>query len=75
MGKRDPVLVAFGRNVRTRREAKRLTQESLAERAGLDRTYLSDIERGIRNPGVKNIVKLALALDARPEDLMRDLTK
>jgi len=50
MTKRDPVLTAFGQNVRKRREARHFTQEALTERAELDRTYISDIERGTRNP-------------------------
>jgi transcriptional regulator with XRE-family HTH domain len=58
MSKRDPILAAFGRNLRKRREAKQLTQEALAEKADLDRTYISDIERGARNPGVRNLVRL-----------------
>ena len=62
MPKRDPILAAFGQNVRKRRETRGLTQEVLAEQADLDRTYISDIERGMRNPGVKNIVRLAKAL-------------
>ncbi len=49
MSKRDAVLTAFGRNVRKRREGNEMTQEDLAEKAGLDRSYISDIERGARN--------------------------
>jgi len=70
MPKRDPILAAFGRNVRKRREAKQLTQESLAEKADLDRTYISDIERGTRNPGVRNLVLLAKALGITSAKLM-----
>ena len=62
MPKRDPVLAALGLNVRRRREARELTQEKLAEKAGLDPTYISGIERGLRNPGIKNVAKLAKAL-------------
>lgn len=62
MPKRDPVLAALGRNVRRQRDAKTFTQEKLAERSGLDPTYISDIERGLRNPGIKNVAKLAKAL-------------
>jgi transcriptional regulator with XRE-family HTH domain len=58
----DPVLAALGRNVRHRRTLKSLTQEKLAEKADLDPTYISDIERGMRNPGIKNVVRLAKAL-------------
>ena len=45
MPKLDPVLAALGRNVRRQRDAKTFTQEKLAERSGLDPTYISDIER------------------------------
>lgn len=62
MSSTDHVLVALGRNVRHRRTLKSLTQEKLAEKAALDPTYISDIERGVRNPGIKNVAKLAKAL-------------
>jgi len=62
MPKRDTVLTALGQNVRRRREARELTQEKLAEKAGLDPTYISGIERGLRNPGMKNVARLAKAL-------------
>lgn len=62
MPKRDPVLAALGQNVRRRREARDLTQEKLAEKAGLDPTYISGIERGLRNPGILNVGRLAKAL-------------
>ncbi|HOC55380.1 MAG TPA: helix-turn-helix transcriptional regulator [Verrucomicrobiota bacterium] len=62
MRKKDPVLVALGHSVRKRREAKRLTQEVLAEKTGLDRTYISDIERGTRNVSILNVVRVARAL-------------
>ena len=62
MPKRDPVLAALGRNLRRLREAKPFTQEKLAERAGLDPTYISGIERGLRNPGIRNVARLAKAL-------------
>ena len=52
----------FGLAVKLLREEKRLTQEDLAHRAGIHRTYLSDIERGSRNPSLVNIEKLAAAL-------------
>lgn len=70
MPTRDPVLAAFGRNIRQRREARHLTQETLAELAGLDRTYISDIERGSRNPGIKNVVRLARALGVSAAKLL-----
>ena len=75
MPKRDPVLTAFGQNVRKRREARRFTQEVLAERAELDRPYISDIERGTQNPGVKNVARLAKALSTSTAQLMEDVGK
>jgi len=61
VSKRNGILAALGLNVRQAREAKDLTQEKLAEKAGLDPTYISGIERGLRNPGIARIAK-ALAL-------------
>jgi transcriptional regulator with XRE-family HTH domain len=46
---RDPVLRKFGANIRTRREALKLSQEALAEQADLDRTCIGGVERGERN--------------------------
>ena len=71
MPKRDPVLAALGRNLRRLREAKPLTQEKLAEKAGLDSTYISGIERGLRNPGIKNVAKLAKALGITTAELCK----
>ncbi len=53
----------FGDAVRTRREELQLTQEDLAEKAGIHRTYLSDIERGSRNVSLLNIELIAAALE------------
>ena len=71
MPKRDTVLAALGQNVRRRREARELTQEKLAERADLDPTYISGIERGLRNPGIKNVARLAKALGFTTAELLK----
>ena len=71
MPKRDAVLAALGQNVRRRREARDLTQEKLAEKAGLDPTYISGIERGLRNPGIKNVARLAKALGLSTAELCK----
>jgi transcriptional regulator with XRE-family HTH domain len=71
MPKRDSVLAKLGLNVRKRREARELTQETLAERAGLDPTYISGIERGLRNPGIKNVARLARAFGITTAELCR----
>ena len=52
----------FGRAVRQRRLAVGLSQEELAQRAGLHRTYVGSVERGERNVSLENIVRLAAAL-------------
>ena len=59
----------FGAAVRKRRKNLGFSQEELAARAELDRTYVSGIERGLRNPSLINIYKLAVALDSTPEDI------
>lgn len=68
---RDPILAALGRNLRREREKKTLTQEKLAEIAGLDPTYVSGIERGLRNPGIRNVAKLAKALGITTSQLCK----
>ena len=67
----DSVLAALGQNVRKARETKQLTQEKLAEFASLDPTYISGIERGLRNPGIKNVAKIAKALGITTSDLCK----
>lgn len=52
-----------GKNVRELREGLNLSQEELGFRAKLDRTYVSGVERGVRNPTVDVLARLALALD------------
>jgi transcriptional regulator with XRE-family HTH domain len=51
--------MALGRRVRQLREAKGWTQETLAERANLDRSYIAGIEAGLRNPSMKAVAKIA----------------
>jgi len=59
----DPILRKLGDNVRAKREALRLSQEQLAERADLDRTYISGVERGVRNLSLLSLVRIAKALE------------
>jgi transcriptional regulator with XRE-family HTH domain len=66
-----PPLVALGRNVRSLREKKKLTQEALGERAELHTTYISDIERGMRNPSALILLRLAKGLGADAGDLFK----
>jgi transcriptional regulator with XRE-family HTH domain len=62
--------VLVGRNVRRRRLGAGLTQEEMAYRAGIDRTYLSDIERGIRNPTISLLQEIAAVVGAHPAVLL-----
>ena len=59
-----------GLNVRRRRMAKHMTQEKFAEKSGFSQQYISDLERGRRNPTVVSLYELALALDATPIELL-----
>lgn len=67
----DSGRMAFGRRVRALRQASGLSQEALAERAGIHRTYVSSLEQGRRNVGLDNIMKLAAALDVSPHMLFQ----
>ncbi|HEU4905564.1 MAG TPA: helix-turn-helix transcriptional regulator [Solirubrobacterales bacterium] len=64
-------LKALGEAIRTRRgEIDGLSQEGLADLAGMHRTYVSEIERGLRNPSFRNLFKLATALEVPLSDLI-----
>lgn len=69
--RKDPLLAALGWRVRQLREAKRWTQEALAERADLDRSYVAGIEAGLRNPSVKAVAKIARGLDTSLAELFQ----
>ncbi|MHB8664207.1 MAG: helix-turn-helix domain-containing protein [Acidimicrobiales bacterium] len=70
-----PRLRLFGARVRERRTQLGLTQEEMAELAGMHPTYISLVERGLRNPALDNICRIAAALAMNAGDLMWDLDK
>jgi transcriptional regulator with XRE-family HTH domain len=64
------LVVLLGRNIRACREARGLTQEQLALDAGMKRSYVSELERGLRNPTVRALGRIALALNVEPGRLL-----
>jgi transcriptional regulator with XRE-family HTH domain len=74
MPRRAPVdlQTAFGDAVRRLRRARGWSQEEFADRVGVHRTYVGDIERGQRNVSLVNIARLAAALGLTPSELMRE---
>lgn len=61
---------AFGRVLRDQRDARKLSQEGLALAAGVDRTFVSQMERGVRQPTLTTLWKLASALGVSPATLV-----
>jgi transcriptional regulator with XRE-family HTH domain len=64
------VVQLLGANVRRHRQLKGMTQEQLALEAGMERSYVSDLERGTRNPTVRALGRLAEALGVEPKELL-----
>ncbi|MBI6917208.1 MULTISPECIES: helix-turn-helix domain-containing protein [Pseudomonas] len=65
--------LAFGKALRARRKHAKLSQEQLALEAGIQRNYVSLIERGINQPTITIIFKLADALRCKPSSLIADV--
>ena len=65
----------FGEVLQRYRNKLGLSQEELAFRAGVDRTFVSRIERGIRQPTITTLIGLALALDVSAAELMKEVEK
>ena len=68
---RHPSLKVLGRNLRRQREKREFTQEKLGELAELDPTYISGIERGIRNPSLLSLLRIAKGLGVPVADLCK----
>ena len=67
---RDGALIALGEAVRGRRKASGMSQEALADAAGIDRSHMGKIERGEHLPSLALILKIATALKMSGTDLM-----
>lgn len=70
--RRNPVLVDFGRRVRELRQERGWSQEVLAEKAGIHRTYVGGIERGLRNVALVNLSRVAKAFGLSLSELFAD---
>ena len=64
------LLILLGQRIREFRAKLGITQEELAFKAGMDRTYISGVERGIRNPTYTSLVSIASALESNLSDLL-----
>jgi transcriptional regulator with XRE-family HTH domain len=69
------IVEIFGKVLRELREAKHISQEKLAEYCELDRTYISLLERGLRQPTITTLFKVAKALDIAPSELIEEVKK
>ncbi|MGA7750782.1 MAG: helix-turn-helix transcriptional regulator [Gallionella sp.] len=66
------IQISLGNNVRRIRESKGWSQDKLSEESGLHRTYISGIERGVRNPTIEIVQEIALALGVSPSQLLEN---
>ena len=70
---KEAVLTALGQLVRSQRQQSDISQEELAARSGLDRTYISGVERGVRNPSITALLKIASGLQISVSKLLDGL--
>jgi len=73
MKHKNPIQAKFGSRIRELRQNKGLSQESFAHSCNLDRTYISGIERGVRNVSLRNIEVIAKALGLSISELFKNL--
>lgn len=66
---KEPILLAFGQRVQEFRKKRNLSQEQLADMAGVHRTYIGMVERAEKNITLRNIKKIAKALDVNIKEL------
>ena len=64
------ICLKFGKRVRKARKAHNLSQEELAHEADSNRTYISDVERGTRNPSIEVVERIAKALNVTMGSLL-----
>lgn len=69
---KDKQLVLLGDSIRSRRKALSLSQEALADYAGIDRSHMGKIERGERNLTLLNMIRIAEAMNCKPSEILAD---
>jgi transcriptional regulator with XRE-family HTH domain len=69
----DPTRITFGKVLRKYRLQHKLSQEDLAELAGLDRTYISQLERGLKSPSIQTLFSLSKALQIKAHTLIQEV--
>lgn len=69
---RKDLKAAIGNVLRVKREKLAVSQEELAERAGVDRTYISILERGLKSPTVETLERICAALGTLPERVIEE---
>lgn len=74
MRRKTPEAETFGRTLKRLREEAGLSQERVAQEADLTTGYISDLERGLKAPGLSTIIHLASALEVSPSDMLKDFT-
>jgi transcriptional regulator with XRE-family HTH domain len=69
----ERILLKLGARIRELRKRRSLSQEQFGKLTGLHRTYIGDIERGVRNLSLSNLCRIATALDLTVSDLLADI--
>lgn len=73
--KLDDLKEAISWNIKKYRKAKDISQEKLALISGIDRSYMSEIERCLANPSIEALLRISNALEVTPEDLVKTVKK
>ena len=71
----DKTLLMFGGVIGGLRRSRGLSQEELADRAGVHRTYISQLERGLKSPTLAVLMKLGAALNVKPSQILASLER
>lgn len=67
----EPIGIRFGRHLHNIRTSRGVTQMQLAERSGLDRSFISDMERGVKEPTISTLELIALSFNVPMQELLK----